>query len=550
MLNQQLRILLICLLLPAAAFSQSVDSTQLYYQYVNRPTQPAHLPSAYFYYLEAAHSHIKNGDTLHAIDALRLAAIASFKLGIVADSEQEAVQALQWLEVLSVDSHNKRDKNSRYAGLYNHLGMLYRQKQHFDKAYDYYSRALAYVDTPGDSIGLLNNRGNVYLDMKNYPLAEQDFRRSVDLSRSMGDTVRWARALNNLGVLQLEQQNKAGIASIGYALQLRQQVNDLEGMYSGNRHLALFALSEKDTATALHYTTKTLEIARRLNSASYTLESLSLLMNLNNDPLVSQYKALTDSINNAKQEEQNRYAALRFDVEKEILNTQKAELQLEKERSQSIMIQIIGLLLLLLLVLAIVLILIRIKHIRQREVHKTESRISKKVHDELANEVYQLMVKMQVEKNRDEEVLDDLEQIYNKSRDISKEYQALDTQTPFDEILTDLLLSYQSNSVKIIKRATTSIDWSKVSPEKKNAIFRVVQELMTNMKKHSKATLVAITLGQHHKKITLTYSDNGVGTMLKKQNGLQNAENRIFTLNGSITFESEPGKGFKAKIIV
>src|SRR5690606_29625058 len=334
------------------------------------------------------------------------------------------------------------------------------------------------------------------------------------------DTIKWARALNNLGVLQLQQKNNRGTANIQKALQLREHIHNLEGMYSSNRHLALFALSEKDTATALHYTTKTLEIARRLNSASYTLESLSLLMNLNNDPLVSQYKALTDSINNAKQEEQNRYAALRFDVEKEILNTQKAELQLEKERSQSIMIQIIGLLLLLLLVLAIVLILIRIKHIRQREVHKTESRISKKVHDELANEVYQLMVKMQVEKDRDEEVLDDLEQIYNKSRDISKEYQALDTQTPFDEILTDLLLSYQSNSVKIIKRATTSIDWSKVSPEKKNAIFRVVQELMTNMKKHSKATLVAITLGQHHKKITLTYSDNGVGTMLKKQNGL------------------------------
>lgn len=547
MLNQQLRILLICLLLPAAAFSQSVDSTQLYYQYVNRPTQPAHLPSGYFHYLSTAMSYLKSGDTLAAIDAQRLAVIAGHKLGTYTASEQEAVKALQWLDALSADPGIKE---SRYTGFFNLLGMIYRNKNYFDKAHDYYNRALTYAENKTDSIGLLNNRGNIYLDMKNYQSAEQDFRRSVDLSRSMGDTLRWARALNNLGVLQLQQKNNTGSANIQKALQLREHIHDLEGMYSSNRHLALFALSEKDTATALHYTTKTLEIARRLNSASYTLESLSLLMNLNNDPLVSQYKALTDSINNAKQEEQNRYAALRFDVEKEILNTQKAELQLEKERSQSIMIQIIGLLLLLLLVLAIVLILIRIKHIRQREVHKTESRISKKVHDELANEVYQLMVKMQVEKDRDEEVLDDLEQIYNKSRDISKEYQALDTQTPFDEILTDLLLSYQSNSVNIIKRATTSIDWSKVSPEKKNAIFRVVQELMTNMKKHSKATLVAITLGQHHKKITLTYSDNGVGTMLKKQNGLQNAENRIFTLNGSITFESEPGKGFKAKIIV
>lgn len=550
MLNQQLRIRLFCLLLPAAAFSQSVDSTQLYYQWVNRPAQPAHLPSGYFYYLETAHSHIKNGDTLHAVDALRLAAIASYKLGIVADSEQEAVQALQWLDVLSDASHDKRDKNSRYAGLYNHLGMLYRNKQHFDKAYNYYSRALEHVETTRDSISGLNNRGNVYLDMNNFVLAEQDFRQAVDLSRSIGDTVRWARALNNLGVLQLQQKNNTGSANIQKALQLREHIHDLEGMYSSNRHLALFALSERDTATALMYATTTLDIARNLNSASYLQESLSMLMGLHYDPLVSQYKALTDSINSAKQEEQNRYAALRFDVEKEILNTQKAELQLEKERSQSILIQIIGLLLLLLLVLAIVLILIRIKHIRQREVHKTESRISKKVHDELANDVYQLMVKMQVEKDRDEDVLDDLEAIYNKSRDISREYQVLDTQTPFEETLTDLLASYRSDAVNIIRRETKPIDWSAVSGIKKNVIYRVLQELLTNMKKHSGATLVAITLGQQRQKITIDYSDNGQGTVLKKQTGLQNAENRIFTLNGSITFESEPGKGFKAKIIV
>jgi signal transduction histidine kinase len=164
--------------------------------------------------------------------------------------------------------------------------------------------------------------------------------------------------------------------------------------------------------------------------------------------------------------------------------------------------------------------------------------------------VYQLMVKMQVEKGRDEDVLDELEHIYNKSRDISKEYQALDTQTPFDETLTDLLSAYQSDTVKIIKRETASIDWNTVSPEKKNAIYRVLQELMTNMKKHSRATLVAVSMGQQRQKITIDYSDNGEGTVLKKQTGLQNAENRIFTLNGSITFESQPGKGFKAKIIV
>ncbi len=552
MRNQPLAILLFCLLLPVAVFSQPADSTQQYYQWVNTPTQPDHLPAGYFYYLQAADAHMKNGDTLHAIDALRLASIASYKLGHFNESEQEAVQALQWLDGLSdePDTLGNSLKNSRYAGLYNHLGMLYHYKQHYEKAYDYYNRTLNRVTSSRDSISGLNNRGNVYLEMENYAMAEQDFRQAIALSIRFADTVRWARALNNLGVLQLEQNKSEGKATINNALQLRQQVNDLEGMYSGNRHLALFALSEKDTASALDYTTKTLAIARELNSASYMLESLSMLMDLNKDPLTSEYKLLNDSINQANREEQNRFAAMRFDVEKEVLNTQRAELQLEKERSQKTFIVIIGVLVLLLLILGIILILSRIKGIRQKEVFKTESRISKKVHDELANEVYQVMVKMQIDTNKGEELLDDMEHIYNKSRDISKEYQVLDDSIPFDEILSDLLSSYQSDRVRILRRDSTPIDWNGLSSVKKNAIYRVLQELMTNMKKHSEATLVAVTFSQNRQKVEINYSDNGVGGLLKKQTGLQNAENRIFSINGSITFETQPEKGFKVKLTV
>lgn len=547
MLNQPFSYLIICFVICASAFSQAVDSTQLYYQWVIQPAQPTHLPTGYFHYEAAVDTHLKKGDTLAAIDAQRMAVIGSYKLGAFTNSEQQAVHALQWLDALSA---GPEIKNSRYTGFYNLLGMIYRTKNHDDKAFDYYSRALTYAETVTDSIGLLNNRGNVYLDMKKHALAEQDFKQAISLSRRLKDTSKWARALNNLGVLQLEQHNSEGRATLRDALQLRKEAGDLEGMYSSNRHLALFALSEKDTTAARNYATTTLGIARELNSASYTLEALSILMDLKNDTLVARYKTLTDSLKHAREEEQNLFAAMRFDVEKEAMNTQRAELELEKERSQNTLIVIIGILVLALLVLVIILILGNIRRIRQKEVFKTESRISKRVHDEVANEVYQVMVKMQVSKDTGEEVLDDLEHIYNKSRDISKEYRVLDSHTPFEETLTDLLSSYQSDTVKIITRYTTAIDWKSVSAVKKNSMYRVLQELMTNMKKHSGATLVAVTFSQNGQKIEIHYSDNGVGTLLKKQNGLQNAENRIFTLNGSITFETQPNKGFKATIIL
>ena len=70
------------------------------------------------------------------------------------------------------------------------------------------------------------------------------------------------------------------------------------------------------------------------------------------------------------------------------------------------------------------------------------------------------------------------------------------------------------------------------------------------MRKHSKASIVVLTFSNEKRKIAIDYKDNGIGCDVKKHSGLQNAENRIQTINGSITFESEISNGFKAKIIV
>jgi signal transduction histidine kinase len=74
---------------------------------------------------------------------------------------------------------------------------------------------------------------------------------------------------------------------------------------------------------------------------------------------------------------------------------------------------------------------------------------------------------------------------------------------------------------------------------------------MVNMKKHSEASLVAIGFKKDDKALNIQYSDNGVGHDLKakqKSNGLLNVENRILSINGRVKFESEKGKGFKAKL--
>jgi len=77
-----------------------------------------------------------------------------------------------------------------------------------------------------------------------------------------------------------------------------------------------------------------------------------------------------------------------------------------------------------------------------------------------------------------------------------------------------------------------------------------LQELMTNMKKHSQASLVILTMKDVKNKLQITYSDDGVGCEINKSNGLLNAENRINSLNGKLILHSNKNEGFKATIII
>ena len=126
----------------------------------------------------------------------------------------------------------------------------------------------------------------------------------------------------------------------------------------------------------------------------------------------------------------------------------------------------------------------------------------------------------------------------------------MDYEGDFKDTLNDLLLSYDNEMTRVIVKDVAKINWGAISKMKKQTIYKVLQELMVNMKKHSEAEIVALTFKTIRKKIAITYSDDGVGTNLKKSTGLQNVENRIKSIKGTIIFESEINKGFKSKITV
>ncbi len=77
-------------------------------------------------------------------------------------------------------------------------------------------------------------------------------------------------------------------------------------------------------------------------------------------------------------------------------------------------------------------------------------------------------------------------------------------------------------------------------------MYRIVQELIQNVIRHSKASNCEIVLLNNKSEITLTFSDNGCGFILnsiKEGIGLKNIYSRVNSLNGEYLIKSEASIG-------
>lgn len=86
-------------------------------------------------------------------------------------------------------------------------------------------------------------------------------------------------------------------------------------------------------------------------------------------------------------------------------------------------------------------------------------------------------------------------------------------------------------------------------------LFRIVQESLTNVARHAKATKVKVVLSKTKKKIELNIIDNGVGinednTNDPKSLGLLGITERAFSINGEVIFSGKKDVGTEVKVIV
>ncbi len=469
--------------------------------------------------------------------------------------EETATEALPFLENLHYKKENielRTYQNSYLSKAYNLLGVCYKNLQNTQKAIEFYDRA---KEIAIDSLAICileNNKANVYIEGGEYIKAYTILGNLIKSDVVLNDTTTKALVLNNLGNTANKLHKPEALGYLESSLNIRTLDKDMSGIVSSYIQFAEF-YSQKNKKKAITYAKKADSLATRLKNTDKRIEALRILIALssNKENYALKYIQINDSLQEARLKAKSEFASLKYESstkEKVILQLKAKNavsiLQTQRDTNSKLLLRIA--IASAFIISSFIIYILRQRHKKAKiiEAYNTENRISKQIHDEIANDVFNVMSfaeSQDIANPEQNKLLHDLDVIYQKTRDISRENNTIDTRENFGNVLRAMLADYKTQKTNVIIISFESIAWNEIADHKKITVYRVLQELMVNMKKHSHADVVAIKFSYEHKKVTIHYKDNGKGLDSDKllyKNGLKNAENRISAINGSLIFDT------------
>lgn len=196
---------------------------------------------------------------------------------------------------------------------------------------------------------------------------------------------------------------------------------------------------------------------------------------------------------------------------------------------------------------------------------KERGKLAQDIHDSILQELITLNQNIEFIQNSDDSSINAIEKIKIQVHEQIGFIRdaCYDLNPPFLielgllESISILLDKYRkSNEFDIYFQGNTPKQYAHLDEETTIILYRTVQELMNNAKKHSEAKYINISLSYSRNHFVLIYEDDGVGFDFQQQSehvkhfGLFNIHERIKSIHGEIFINSKPGQGllFRATI--
>lgn len=496
--------------------------------------------SAFYYFNRAATA---TDDSLQSAMAYTYMAIIQSDKGDYYGAQESLLQSLQRLD-------EKIDRDHPYLlSDFNELGSVSLNLKNYDAAITYYDGALKYSTNEDARVIALSNKAVAYQKKKEYATAISIYDSILDKTKN--NEKRYARILSNREFTRwLDNPQYNAIPGLIQALKIREKEEDRWGLNASYAHLADYYFPSKPDS-ALFYAGRMYAMAQQLNSPDDELEAMQKLIPLAPPDSVKEYfkhyRFLDDSLQTSRNNARNQFALIRYNVEK----SKADNLVLQKDNAEQ-RFQILALLIALAAVIIFATIMLQwLKKRRQRLLQEQQLKTSQKVHDIVANGLYHIMTKIEYTEPDRAALLDDIEQLYEQSRNISYE-QPEETTGHYYKTIEALLTSFATPGTTVSIVGNSEETWRSINLKVKSELQKILQELMVNMRKHSSASNVVIRFDRGDEMLAIHYIDDGIGLAkaIPFKNGLRSTENRISGIGGNISFDTAKPKGLKIQLSI
>ena len=189
----------------------------------------------------------------------------------------------------------------------------------------------------------------------------------------------------------------------------------------------------------------------------------------------------------------------------------------------------------------------QIKHIQLRT--DEQNKISRNLHDGVAQDLAALKFYLQQEDKEKSDFYAD--QALKEVRYLIGALH-IDLSEDFETIIRRMLQTFESNYKIKTEMFIASSHISNLPQSIQMEIIRILQESLSNIARHAKANLVTVKFTDLVNDFKFTISDNGIGFTLdqveelnktdsKKHFGIQNIQERVKVLGGSVEFVNKGG---------
>ncbi|HEX7412548.1 MAG TPA: sensor histidine kinase, partial [Bacteroidia bacterium] len=192
--------------------------------------------------------------------------------------------------------------------------------------------------------------------------------------------------------------------------------------------------------------------------------------------------------------------------------------------------------------------------------------ISREIHDELGQQLTALKMDidwvLHKQSTTEEKIISKLNEMLNMSDDVIKTIRRISTDLR-PAIIDDLglipALEWKCHDFEekagVACHFVSSVKERKFESHFGINTYRILQETLTNISRHSEAKSVTVSLSENEAELFLEISDDGIGiseeTILKSKHlGIVGMKERAALLGGKLIIEGTKNKGTRTKLIL